>query len=331
MTDIFGKLSDGRAIHAVTITDGTLSATILTLGAILNDVRLTGVDHSLTIGSPTLAAYDNGPLKQFGALVGPVANRIAGATAPLDGETLHFPANEGTTCLHSGVAGLHSEVWEIGAQTPQSVTLTCDLPDGKDGFPGNRSITATFSIRAPATLHMEITATTDRTTLMNIANHSYWRLDPAKTTDGHKLQLSANRYLPVDTRLIPLEITPVDGTAFDFRDARIISPSDAQRLDHCFCLSDGSEPLRPVATLTGQSGLTLEMSTTEPGLQVFDAAPMGSGAFEGHEGWVETGFCGVALEAQHWPDAPNRPEFPSVRLGAGDTYHQHTSWRFFRD
>lgn len=330
MKRLFGFRQDGQRIAAITLEAGDIAATILTHGAILNEVRLRGVPYSVTVGSPDLAAYDHAPMAQFGALVGPVANRISGAEATLDGVPLSFAANEGANLLHGGEDGLHRAVWQIAAFSQTSLTLTCALPDGKDGFPGNRFITARYSVEAPAQLRLEITASTDRPTLMNLANHSYWNLDGTETTDGHWLRIAADRYLPITDAYLPTRPQPVSGTHFDFREGREISPSDAQRLDHCFCLSDRTVARRPVATLKGRSGLMMTMETTAPGLQVFDGAPMGSGAFDGHRGVPEVGFCGVALEAQHWPDAPNRPEFPSVRLGPDETYRQDTLWRFSR-
>jgi aldose 1-epimerase len=334
MKRLFGKLEDGRNVEAVTLRAGDLSATILTYGAILNDLRLRGVPYGLTLGSPEIRAYDHGPMNYFGALVGPVANRIAKARTVLDGETLHFEPNEGPTLLHSGEQGLHTELWHIAALSETSVTLTLDLPDGKGGFPGNRTVTAQYSVTdhedAPATLDLVITATTDAPTLMNIANHSYWNLDGTPTTEGHWLQVHADHYLPVDAHMIPTEITSVAGTGFDLRAGRVLRPTDAQRYDHNFCLSQEDRKMNPAAVLRGTSGIEMRMETTAPGLQVFDAAPIGSGDMPGHRGVPEVGFCGVALEAQHWPDAPNHATFPSIRLGAEDTYRQETRWQFLK-
>lgn len=327
----FGTTKAGRPVDLITLSAGDLTAKILTFGAILNDLRLKDVPYGLTLGSPDLAAYDGGPMGYFGALVGPVANRISGASATLDGQVLTFDANEGATTLHGGANGMHTEIWQIADHTDRSVTLTLTLPDGKGGFPGTRQITAQFEIDAPATLRLRLSATTDAPTFMNIANHSYWSLDGRATTEGHWLKLNADRYTPVDARLIPTGVCDVAGTGFDLREGRALRPSDAQRYDHNFCLSDQSGKMKQAAVLKGETGVTLVMETTEPGLQVFDAAPIGSGDFPGHRGVPEMGFCGVALEAQHWPDAPNQPAFPSVILRPGETYTQETLWRFSKE
>lgn len=327
----FGTTKAGHPVDVITLHAGDLTAKILTFGAILNDVRLKGVPYGLTLGSNDLAAYDGGPMGYFGALVGPVANRIAGASATLDGQVFTFDANEGATTLHGGAEGIQTEIWQIADHTDRSVTLTLALPDGKGGFPGTRLITAQFEIDAPATLRLRLSATTDAPTFMNIANHSYWSLDGRATTEGHWLKLNADRYTPVDARMIPTGVCDVAGTGFDLSEGRVLRPSDTQRYDHNFCLSDRASELKQAAVLKGETGVTLVMETTEPGLQVFDAAPIGSGNFPGHRGVPEVGFCGLALEAQRWPDAPNQPGFPSVVLRPGETYAQETLWRFSKD
>jgi aldose 1-epimerase len=327
----FGTTKAGRPVDAITISAGDLTAKILTFGAILNDVRLQGVPYGLTLGSNDLAAYDRGPMDYFGTLVGPVANRISGASATLDGQVLTFDANEGETTLHGGTEGMHTEIWQIADHTDHSVTLTLTLSNGKGGFPGTRQITARYEVEAPTTLRLRLSATTDAPTFMNIANHSYWSLDGRATTEGHWLKLNADRYTPVDARLIPTGVCDVVGTGFDLREGRVLRPSDAQRYDHNFCLSDQPGEMKQAAVLKGETGVTLVMETTEPGLQVFDAAPIDSGTFPGHRDVPEVGFCGVALEAQRWPDAPNQPTFPSVILRPGETYAQETLWRFSKD
>jgi aldose 1-epimerase len=290
---------------------------------------LQGVPHSLTLGSNDVQAY-GADLLYFGALVGPLANRISNATAPLDGQILQLVANEGTTSLHSGPHGIHQEIWTITDQATDSVTLGLTLADGKDGFPGHRVITARFTIGEDARLTLEISATTDADTLINIANHSYWNLDGTASIDGHILTVPADSYVPVDTNSIPTGIAFVEGTGFDLRGGSPLARSGAQRLDHNYCLTGDEGTLKPACTLTGKNGVTMIMETTEIGLQVFDAWPISSGDFKGHNGTPYSPHCGIALEAQRWPDAPNQDGFPSCVLRAGETYQQVTSWFFSR-
>lgn len=318
----FGTTAAGQAVRAVTLASDALTVRILTLGAILQDVRLSGGDRSLTLGSASVADYE-GPMRFHGSLIAPVANRLRDGCAPIAGVEHRFQSSPGQPdALHSGPAGTHLKVWNLDSAGPDEVTLSLDLPDGEGGFPGNRSVRVTYSLPASDTLRMEVTGETDRPTLFNAANHSYWNLDGSANWQGHCLRITANHYLPADAAVLPSgEIAPVAGTAFDFREGRIAGP-DNPPLDTCFCLSRGRVALRPVLELTGASGIRLELSTTEPGVQIYD----GSGAARpGHAGGE-----GLAIEAQGWPDAPNHEGFPSIALNPGETYRQITEWRFAR-
>jgi aldose 1-epimerase len=318
ITDL-GTTNAGAAVYAIKITAGDLSACILTLGCTLQSTHLKGTPHSLTLGSDALSNYEKDML-YFGAIVGPVANRITRAKTTLNGHPLQFDANENGNLLHSGDVGTHAKIWDIAGTTPNSVTLTLTLPAGEGGFPGTRHIRATYQILTPATLRLTLTATTDAPTLMNFANHSYWNLDGTTTWAGHSLQIAADHYTATDTALLPTgEITPVATTLFDFSTARILALGEPA-LDTNFCLSAAKAPLRPVATLTGASGLTLTLATTEPGLQIYDAERT---ARPGH-----AKYEGFAIEAQGWPDAPNHANFPQIMVTADHPYAQITEWRF---
>ena len=316
---LFATLSDGREVHAITIGSDQLQATILTYGAIARDIRLSGVTHRLDLAAENFADYEAG-LGFFGAIVGPIANRISNARVRLDGMDYELERNEaGQRHLHSGSAGLHRQVWDVAEETADSVTLTVTLPDGHAGLPGNRRITARYAITG-ADLSLEITATTDATTPMNCASHIYWNLDGAETFAGHQMRVAADHYLPVDAGTCPTgEVAEVAGTDMDFRETRVLTPG-APMLDHNFCLSEAPGPLRDVFWLTGQSGVSLTLATTEPGLQVHDA----SGATRPGRAFFE----GIVVEPQGWPDAPNNRSFPQITLRPGDTYHQQTRWRF---
>lgn len=314
-----GQTEMHTSVHAITISGGDLTAEILTMGATLRHVGLRGVAHNLTLGSETLSDYE-GKMRYFGALVGPVANRIGGAATTLNGASLQFDANENGNLLHGGAIGLHHKIWAISETTPDSVTLTLALPDGKHGWPGNRQIRATFSIHPPATLRLTITATTDAPSLMNIANHSYWNLDGTGHWQGHSMQIAAVHTLPVDSALIPTgAIAPVTDTPFDFRTKRTLTPGQPP-LDTNFCLSPAKMALRDVAILTGASGLSMTLATTEPGLQIYDAERTSRPG--------KTPYEGIAIEAQGWPDAPNHANFPSVQITPDAPYAQTTEWRF---
>lgn len=312
----FGMTQRGEKVHAIDLSAHGLSATVLTLGGILQGLRLDGTAHSMTLGRDTVADYD-GAYAYFGALVGPVANRLRDATARIGDKTHRFEKNEnGKTLLHGGSTGLHSKIWHIDEDVPESVFLSVDLPDGEGGMPGNRRITARYEITGPGTLRLTVTSRTDTETLINVAHHGYWNLDGSDCVAGHELRITADHYLPADKDTLPTGvIRPVAGGDFDFRDGKPFAPGQPE-LDHNFCLSRARTALRDVLWLKGQSGRQMVMATTEPGVQVFDHRNM------------DPLYHGLAIEAQAWPDAPNCPGFPAITLGPGETCTQVTEWRF---
>lgn len=320
-----GRLPDGREVQAVTLQGGGLTARVLTLGAIVQDLRLAGVAHPLVLGCPDVADYlDKG--RYFGAIVGRCANRIAHGRFRLKGQDHQTDLNfRDRHSLHGGAQGTDLQLWRIGAQAPDAVALTLVLPDGHMGFPGAMQITARIALQDGA-LCFDLSATTDRATPCNLTHHGYFTLDGAASIAGHRLTVAADHYLPVDDDLIPTgRIAPVAGTAFDFRQPRPVLPGP---YDHNLCLSDGPRPLRPVATLGVQDGVQMTILTTACGLQVYDGAHLAG--VPGLEGRIHGPHAGIALEAQAWPDAPNRPEFPDVILQPGQTWRQITQYRFAR-
>lgn len=319
--DIFGTASTGETVHKLTLAAGDLTVSLLTWGAALQDVRLAGVPYGLTLGSDNLADYEDS-MRHHGTLIGPVVNRISTGRAEIDGMMYELERNQdGRITLHSGKAATHRRLWQVVDHGPTHATLRCDLGDGACGLPGNRSILARYEVTAPACLSLDITAKTDTDTLFNFANHSYWNFDGGEVWDGHVLEIKADHYLPTTPDFTPTgEVAPVDGTPMDFRKPRAITRGDPP-LDHNFCLSDGAEPLREVLTLTGTSGVGLRLSTDQPGVQLYD----------GRHG-IRPGkapYEGLAIEAQHWPDAPTHRHFPSILTGPDQPYRQSTRFEFF--
>ncbi len=320
MIESFGKTPAGDVVQVITLKAGDLSARVLTWGAILQSTRMAGVDHDLTLGSDQIADY-LGDLKHHGALIGPVVNRLTDAAATIAGVRHQFEVNyNGRHNLHSGVTGVHRQNWQILSADDTSCTLGLTLAAGAGGFPGTRHLQAAFSAQAPATLTMTVTATTDAETILNLANHSYWNLDGSKTWTGHTLQVAAEAYLPNDADFKPTgEIRSVARTEMDFRQPRPISPG-APAMDNCFVLGRTRVALRDVLWLTGTSGLTMTVATTEPGVQVYDqraAQRPGQGLYEG-----------IAVECQGWPDAPNHAHFPQITVKPAEVLTQITQWRF---
>ncbi|WP_341366624.1 aldose epimerase family protein [Yoonia sp. BS5-3] len=319
---LFGKTQDGQDVHVITLRAGDIRVNVLTWGAAIQDVRIDGVDRSLTLGSDKLQDYE-GTMGHHGTLIGPIANRISTARVRLDGMMFELERNQdGRIHLHSGADATHRQVWKLRDQSADRVTLTLDLADGACGLPGNRQIDVTYRVSAPATLTMEVTGTTDSKTCMNFANHSYWNLDGGDSYTGHHLQINADHYLPITDDACPTgEIAAVDGTPMDFRQGQRLGP-DQPALDHNFCLSDAQCDLRDVLHLTGQSGITMRLGTTQAGLQIYD----GRGARRPGRPTYE----GLAIEAQDWPDAPNNPAFPSIIITPEKPYRQMTRWSFQR-
>ncbi|WP_347268713.1 aldose epimerase family protein [Paracoccus sp. (in: a-proteobacteria)] len=319
----FGALPDGREVEAVSLRAGGLGATVLTLGAIVQDLRLDGIAHSLVLGCPEPGDY-LGAGRYLGAIVGRFANRIAGGRFAIDGQDYQCDLNfRGRHTLHGGTEGTDVQIWCIEALAADRVTLALSLPDGHMGFPGAMRITAGISLTADA-LRFDLSATATRPTPCSLAHHGYFDLDGLGDIRGHSLTIAAEHYLPVDDDLIPTgRITPVGGSRFDFRQPRVIG---AEGHDHNFCLSCGPRALRPVARLCGQGGLAMTVATTAPGLQLYDGAHLCD--VPGPEGRRHGPHAGLALETQAWPDAPNRSEFPNVILRPGASHCQTTIYRF---
>ncbi|MEM0946445.1 MAG: aldose epimerase family protein [Pseudomonadota bacterium] len=295
----FGTLSDGRTVSAIHIAAGGSRATMIDYGARL--VAYCLGDGPNAAVSSDIVGYE-GPHRFTGPVVGPVINRIAGARAELDGQALRFEVNEGgQNTLHSGGASTHALNWDVDAADSARVAFAVALPGGAGGFPGNRRLTATYALDASGALELELTASTDRLTLINPGHHGVWNPDGRGEPSDLTLEIPAERYLPTDPDKIPTgAVAPVDGTAYDHRVPRPPDPT----LDHNFCF-EAAMGLR--ARLSGKSGRSLEVYSDAPGLQAYAG---GSG--------------GVALEPQLWPDAPHHREFPSIVLRPGEIFRQRT-------
>ena len=311
----FGITSNGQSIEALTISAHGLSARVLTLGAILHDVRLSGISRSLTVGSPDLAEYENS-FKYHGAIVGPVANRITNATAVIDGFDHRFEANlSGAHTLHGGSKGTHARVWDVRHHSSERLNLVLNLGDGDGGFPANRSITACFEIIEGPALRLTITTTTDAPSIVNLTNHSYWNLDGSDHMRDHVLKIGASEYLPSDEESFPTgEIASVLQTPFDFTKPKPLTLGSPP-IDHTFCVSKRRRALTEVLHLTGASSLSMHVATTEAGIHVYDSRPT-------HDS--------IAIEAQGWPDAPRHTRFPSIEVTPQNPVEQITQWRFSR-
>ena len=314
--------------ESILISSGGLEAEILKMGASIRALRPAGVDHSVVLGLADEDLYGARNKDYFGATVGRFANRIGAGRTTIDGEDLSLAVNDPPNHLHGGPTGFSTRLFTIEERSEESVTLAYVSEDGEEGYPGRVSMRATFAVSGD-TLTIAYEAETDRETVVNLTSHLYFNLDGSGPITDHVLSVSADHYLPIDAGTLPDgRVLPVEGTGFDYRAGRTLQERP-HPLDHNFCLAEArSEAPRPAARLSSKkSGVAMELSTTEPGLQVYDGAKL-DGTFRGLDGQPIETLGGLALEPQVWPDAPNRPAFPQALLRPGDRYRHLSRYRF---
>ncbi|MFF6794114.1 aldose epimerase family protein [Streptomyces filamentosus] len=321
---------------------GGLTAEVHTLGARLH--ALWAPDRHGTPADVVLAPRDPArtadAARYFGSTVGRYANRIARGRFSLDGETYRLTTQDDGHSLHGGTDGFDTRLWEAeSVHTPAltGVLLRLRSPDGDQGFPGDLHVTVSVLIGRDDELTFSYSAFTDAPTPVNLTNHAYFNLEGEAAGDvlGHELTVDADRYTPVDADLIPIgDHRPVTGTAFDLRRPLGIAealarPGGGGGYDHNFVLHarDGEAPRRAAVLYAPATGRRLEVLTTEPGLQVYTGGQF-DGSVLGKSGTPYRASAGVALETQHFPDSPNRPDDPSTVLRPGDEYRSRTVLRF---
>ena len=328
MTDIFGISPENQPVSRIALAGHGLTARILTWGATLQDLRLRGYRDPLVVGFTDFQDYLDHS-QYHGATAGRVINRIGGARVMIDGVEYRLSSNQsGGHMLHGGGTGYGERDWRVLDRSATHVTLALTDPHGRMGFPGTVEARCRYSLIEGPALQVELTATTDRTTILNLGHHSYFNLDGSDDIRGHHLSIAADCYLPTDEDCLPTgEIASVDSTDFDFREMRRIAGS----FDHNFCLADRRRGLTPVAELTSPfSGVSMALLTTEPGLQFYTGQGLaGGGSCLG--GLANTAHAALCLEPQMWPDAPNNPGFPSIALTPDDRYHQISQFVFSRN
>ena len=339
----FGTLSTGEAVTAFTLaSESGLQLTVLDLGATVQSIRVPTSQHpqqltEMVLGYDDAPGYSSPDNPYLGATVGRYANRIAEASFLHDGMRYVVSANEGPTCLHGGVDGFHARVWTVLDHSPTTLTMELVSPDGDQGFPGELTATAAYSVKGDS-VAVAYSATCDAPTVVSLTNHTYFNLGGTDGggVDEHLLSVQADEYLPVDARSIP-EGPPetVVGTPFDLVTSAPLGPrvraghpqvSRVAGLDHAYVLN--GRGVRTVARLEHPaSGRAMEVATDQPSLQVY-TGNMLDGTLLGREGRLMRQGDGICLETQQYPDAPNRPEFPSPVLRPGQTFTSHTRWSF---
>ena len=343
----FGKAPDGQTVDLYVLTNRAgVEVGITNYGGAVVSVKVPGRNGKL---ADVVLGYDNAEgyvndKSFFGALVGRYGNRIAHAQFTLDGQTYTLAKNNGDNSLHGGIKGFNKALWTakpLTVKDGQALELSYLSKDGEEGFPGNLKVTVVYTLTNENGLKISYTATTDKKTVVNLTNHSYFNLAGQGSGDilGHKLMINADKFTPVDAGLIPTgELRDVTDTPFDFRKptaigARINRDDEQLKLgggyDHNFVLNRKSETGESLAArvVEPNSGRVLEVWTTEPGIQFYtgnflDGKAVGKG---GATYPKRSAFC---LETQHFPDSPNQPKFPSVVLEPGKTYHTVTTYKF---
>jgi aldose 1-epimerase len=339
----FGKTADGTAVDLFILTNTSgVTAKLITYGALLTEMHVPdreGKTADIVLGFDNLDAYLAGH-PMFGATVGRVANRIADAKFTLDGKEYKLAANNGPNSLHGGNKGFDKAVWKAETrEVPDGVAVrfTHRSPDGDEGYPGNLDVAVTYTLTDKNELKIDYTATTDKATPVNLTHHSYFNLSGGKSPDvlGHELMLTADKYTPVNDKLIPTgKIESVKGTPLDFTKPTVIGArfdqlkNDPIGYDHNYVLpSEGKSLALAARVIEPKSGRVLEMYTTEPGVQLYTGNFL-DGKLKGKGGIVYGKHAGFCLEAQHFPDAVHHPEFPSIILRPGKTYTQTTVYKF---
>ncbi len=342
----FGTTPEGAEISLFTLTNSQgIQVGIINFGGIITSILTPdreGKSGDIVLGFDSLDDYLAGH-PYFGALIGRYGNRIAKGQFTLDGESYQLAANNIGNHLHGGLRGFDKVVWDasIPDDSQAAVRLTYRSPDGEEGYPGNLDVRVTYTLNNSNELRIDYHASTDRPTIVNLTNHAYFNLSAGQSNNilGHRLQIKADRYLPVDSTLIPTgELRPVAGTPFDFRTpATVGSRIDDQNqqlafgggYDHCWILNkEGTGALELAARLSDpESGRTLELLTTEPGVQFYSGNFL-DGSLTGKKGVVYNYRYALCLEPEHFPDSPNQPAFPSVTLRPGEEYQSVSVYRF---
>jgi len=346
---LFGKTSDGQEIELFTLSNSHgMQVSISTYGGVLASIKVpdrSGKIGDVVLGYDDVAGYE-ADKANFGATIGRYGNRIAKGKFTLDGRQYQLPINDGPNTLHGGIKGFNKRVFtakEVPSKLGQALELDYLCKDGEEGFPGNLSVQVIFTLLAESNeLKIDYSATTDKDTVLNLTNHSYFAL-AGEGNEGmldEELTLNARQFTPVDSNLIPTgELRNVSGTPFDFTQPTVIAKridqsSDEQikfgrGYDHNWVLEGGvkASPAFAARVRDLKTGRVLEILTTEPGVQFYTGNFL-DGTVHGKGGKIYAHRSALCLETQHYPDSPNHPNFPSAELKPGQTFRSTTLFRF---
>ncbi|GGY00308.1 galactose-1-epimerase [Massilia dura] len=341
----FGTAPDGQSLSLYTLRNRSgMVVKITNYGGVITQLHVPdrqGNVADVTFGFDEAAPYFTDAVPYFGALIGRYGNRIAGGRFELDGQSVQLEVNNGPNHLHGGSKGFHKQVWHaepLATDLTVGLTLTYTSPDGDHGYPGNLDVTVIYELNDANELLVKYHATTDKATPVNLTQHAYFNLAGRGSILDHELTINADRYTPIDANSIPLgPLAPVAGTPFDFRTPRPVGEGigrDDEQLknglgyDHNFVLNKPEAgALSLAATVCDPaSGRVLELLTDEPGVQFYSGNFL-DGSLSG-KGWRFGHREALCLEPQHYPDSPNRPEYPSTILRPGEVYSTQSLYRF---
>jgi aldose 1-epimerase len=345
----FGKTEEGQPVDLYTLKNNKgMEVAITNYGGTVVSIKVPdreGKIGDIVLGYDTIPEYENGT-SYFGGTIGRYANRIAHGTFKLDGVTYHIPKNDGDNSLHGGIKGFNKRIWtakDVSTSAGQALEITYLSKDGEEGFPGNLSAKVVFTLPANENeLRIEYTATTDKDTVVNLTNHSYWNLSGPGSGDilHDEMTIYASRFTPIDQTLIPTgELREVKGTPFDFLKATAIGArinQDNEQLkfgkgyDHNWVLDrKGPGMFLAARAYDPHSGRVLEVLTTQPGIQFYTGNFLNGAKGKGGVAYnYRSAFC---LETQHFPDSPNHPKFPTTELKPGQHYDQVTVFKFLTE
>lgn len=345
LVDAFQKVIDGGQTGAYILNNGSGCELVVTnYGAKIVSLMVpdkNGKMIDVVLGHDSIDAYLASEEPYFGALCGRTANRIADGRFTIEGREYHLAINNAPNSLHGGIKGFNAVVWKVINYTENSITLFYLSPDGEEGFPGNLSVTVTYSLTDDNVLDIRYKATTDETTILNLTNHSYFNLSGQGdvSINDHLLMINADNYLPTDDTAIPYgDAEPVVGTPFDFTVPHAIGDrieDDFEQLyfgkgyDHTFVLNKKRDNEYTYAgyCLSPKTGIRMEIFTTEPGMQLYTGNWM-TGRFSGKQGKYYPARSAVCFETQHYPDSIHHPAFPPVILEPDKTFESRTTYRF---
>jgi aldose 1-epimerase len=340
----FGQLPSGQKTSLYTLKNAKgMTVKIADFGATIVSISVAdknGIFDDITHGCDSLEGYLKG-VPYFGATVGRYGNRIGNATFKLDDETYHLAKNNGVNTLHGGLVGFDKAIWQVNITDGEepSLSFSHTSPDGDEGFPGQLSLEVVFTLSNDNSLTINYKAKTNKATVLNITNHSYFNLSGGTNIMEHQVKLNADKYLPVDNNIVPTgEMRSVKDTPFDFIQFHVIGERindiyDEQIVlgegyDHCFVINEQRNKLKKAATVYEPiSGRIMDVFTTEPGLQFYTANHL-DGSIIGKKGEAYTYRSGFCVETQHFPDSPNQSTFPSTVLRPKETFRSTTKFKF---